>query len=216
MEGFEVRKTTWDSAKDLILTKHYAQRRPQVSQVWGLFCGSDMVGAMTIGKPASPPLCVGLAGASYSSQVFELNRLVVLDGLPENALSFFVGAVMRSLRDSDIILVSFADEGAGHYGYIYQATNWWYTGRSKARTDKYMPGGKHPRHYTNEFSHLRRLRTPKHRYVFVPNRSLRKRVKKDMLYPILPYPKGDNTRYTLGDRIGTVVLDTVTGETFND
>ena len=83
-------------------------------------------------------------------------------------------------------------------------------------TDKFTPGGKHHRHSTDEHAHLRRVRTPKHRYVHVPNRRLRKRVMPDVKYPALPYPKGDNERYTLGERHRTTVLDTRTGETFKD
>ena len=187
---------------------------PSVSYAYGLFDGEEMVGALTIGKPASNSLCVGLAGADYSPHVYELNRLVASGGLPENSMSFFVGAVLRDLKDTDLILVSYADSGMGHHGYVYQATNWWYTGVTKARTDKYVPGNKHSRHYTNEYDHLRKVRTSKHRYVFVPNKRLRRRVKADMKYPILPYPKGDNDRYSLGEVQRHLVLNTLTGEKF--
>ena len=54
-----------------------------------------------------------------------------------------------------------------HHGYIYQATNWIYTGITKARTDKYVEGGKHSRHYDNKNQNgLRKYRSAKHRYIY--------------------------------------------------
>lgn len=202
--------------EDLILTKHYAQRIPSITWAFGLFEDGALVGGLTIGKPASPPLCVGVAGPAYTEHVYELNRLIISHTLPKNILSWFVSAAMRYFRDKPVILVSFADEGAGHHGYIYQATNWWYTGKSTERTDKYMPGGKHPRHYTEEFAHLRKLRTSKHRYINIPCKTLRRKVAPIMRYPICPYPKGDNRRYVLGERIKDRVLDTRTGDIYDD
>ena len=34
-------------------------------------------------------------------------------------------------------IVSYADTSQGHHGYIYQATNWIYTGLSAKRTERY-------------------------------------------------------------------------------
>lgn len=215
-DRLSVRRVPSSEVIDLVMNKHYAGRRPSITYAWGLYEGEEIVGALTIGKPASPPLCRGLAGDKWAPLVYELNRLILARDMPPNTLSWFVGRVLKELASEDIILVSFADEGVGHHGYIYQATNWTYTGRTPGRTDKFMPGGKHPRHYTEEYAHLRRVRTPKHRYVHVPNRRLRKRVMPDVKYPALPYPKGDNERYTLGERHRTTVLDTRTGETFKD
>lgn len=131
--------------KDFILNKHYAQRMPSVSWAFGLFVEDKIEGVLTIGKPASPFLCIGVCGPDFSKSVYELNRIVVNDGLPPNTLSRFISGAMRLMRDEKVILVSYADSGAGHHGFIYQATNWWYTGATKERTDRYIPNG-HSRH----------------------------------------------------------------------
>ena len=208
----EVKRVPSQATHDLILTKHYAQRLPSISHAFGYFEHGQMIGALTIGKPASHQLCVGLAGPHWSSNVYELNRLIVDGYTHPNALSFFVGKAMKLLANTDIVLVSYADESMGHHGYIYQATNWVYTGKTKSRTDKYTPSGKHSRHYTDEYPHLRKVRSSKHRYVYVPNRRLRKRFFRDMNYPIVDYPKGNNERYRLGEAIKTKVINTLTGE----
>lgn len=64
-----------------------------------------------------------------------------------------------------------------HCGYIYQATNWIYTGAIKERTDKYVPLGKHSRHYNDDNKYLRIFRTSKYRYVYFSGKSRKKLLK---------------------------------------
>ena len=211
MKGYEIRGIEYNDTKDFILNKHYAQRMPSISFAYGLFKADDMVGVLTIGKPASNSLCRGVCGPEYAHKVYELNRLITEDGLPKNTLSFFVGGVLKKLKNENLVIVSYADAGAGHNGYIYQATNFIYTGKTKRRTDKYTEGNKHSRHYTNENNHLRKVRTSKHRYIYFTNN--KKEWVKVLKYPILDYPKGDNENYVLGERLKTAVINKKTGET---
>ena len=211
----EVKEIDKKLTYDFILNKHYAQRKPSISYSYGLFIDGELEGILTIGKPASNSLCEGICGKEYKEYVYELNRLCVNEGLPQNTLSQFVSKVLKDLRDIKLILVSYADEGANHHGYIYQATNWIYTGKTKSRTDKYTPNGKHSRHYTNEYDHLRKFRSSKYRYIYIPNKKFRKEVLKVLKYEIIrEYPKGDNQRYILGQKIKTQIIDTNTGEIY--
>ena len=211
----EVKEIDKKLTYDFILNKHYAQRKPSISYSYGLFIDGELEGILTIGKPASNSLCEGICGKEYKEYVYELNRLCVNEGLPQNTLSQFVSKVLKDLRDTKLILVSYADEGANHHGYIYQATNWIYTGKTKSRTDKYTPNGKHSRHYTNEYDHLRKFRSSKYRYIYIPNKKFRKEVLKVLKYEIIrEYPKGDNQRYILGQKIKTQIIDTDTGEIY--
>lgn len=211
--NFSVKQIESRLTHDFILTKHYAQRLPSISYAFGLYKNDELVGVCTIGKPASPSLCIGICGEKYASKVYELNRLVTVDGLPKNTLSWFVSRVLRALRQEDLVIVSYADTGMGHHGFIYQACNFLYTGMTKERTDKYTPNNKHSRHYTDEYNHLRKVRTAKHRYVYFTNpknRALREALR----YEVLPYPKGDNSYYRLGDRMKVKIINTKTGEVF--
>ena len=210
-----VKKIDKKDTYDFILNKHYAQRRPSISYAYGLFVNNKLEGVLTIGKPASNSLCEGVCGVDYKKYVYELNRLCVNEGLPKNTLSQFVSKVLKDLSGTKIILVSYADEGANHHGYIYQATNWIYTGKTKSRTDKYTPNGKHSRHYTDEYNYLRKFRSAKYRYIYIPNKKFRKEVLKELKYDIIgKYPKGDNKRYVLGEKIKTKIINTNTGEIF--
>ena len=209
----KVKRIEYKDTKDFLLNKHYAGRMPSIKWAFGLFISDTLEGVLTIGKPASNTLCFGICGKEYSHKVWELNRLVVNDGLEKNVLSKFVSQCLRLLKEEDIILVSYADSGMGHHGYIYQATNFLYTGATKERTDKYTPKGKHSRHYTDDNNHLRKVRTSKHRYVYFTGKS-RKWYLKDLNYEILPYPKGDNESYKLGDKQKTKVINRDTGEEY--
>lgn len=183
--------------REWLLRKHYARRVPSISYAFGLYDENVLRGVLTIGKPASPFLCVGICGEQHADFVFELNRLVVEDGLPKNALSFFVGRSLRLINDS-MILVSYADTAYGHHGYIYQATNWIYTGKTKPMKDRQIIGSvTHARHnntYEQEGEWEVVERSIKHRYVYFLGKS-KKAFRNALRYQPQPYPKGDNHRY---------------------
>lgn len=200
MKG-EILYLTTKEAWDFLKPRHYAGRKPSISRAFGWEIDGNLVAVCTFGKPASPSLCVGICGKEYSPNVYELNRLCRVEELQE-PLSEFVSACLRRLRSENWIIVSYSDTGMHHNGYIYQACNFIYTGQTKQRTDKYVEGGKHSRHYSNEAQGKYRLvRTAKNRYVYFAthSKSLKKRWKEALNYPILPYPKEENQNYTLGE-----------------
>jgi hypothetical protein len=192
---------TYKEAVDFLLPKHYSGRIPTISKAFGWEINGELVAVCTFGKPASPQLCDGICGKQHTSSVYELNRLCRVDDLTE-PLSCFVSACLRKLRSENWIIVSYSDTGMHHNGYIYQACNFIYTGKTKERTDKYTEGNKHSRHYDNsEQGSYRKLRTAKHRYVYfaTKNKSLLKLWKSSLRYQILPYPKEQNENYILGE-----------------
>lgn len=195
-------------AVDFLLPKHYSGRIPPISYAFGWEINNELVAVCTFGKPVSNWLCTGICGEEYSSRVYELNRLCRIDSL-EEPLSSFVGGCLRRLSVYNLIIVSYSDTGMNHHGYIYQACNFIYTGATKERTDKYTEGNKHSRHYDNDKQNgLRKVRTSKHRYIFFAmyDKRLKKECKKNLKYPILDYPKGDNSNYVLGEYQEPIVI----------
>jgi hypothetical protein len=191
--NYQVKSIDYQDCKEWFLKKHYAKRIPSVSYCFGLFQEIELIGVCSIGKPASPFLCIGICGKEYSDYVYELNRLIVIDNLPKNSLSYFVGRVLRMLPN--MILVSYADTKQNHHGYIYQATNFLYTGATKERTDIGSEDGTHSRHYALGETE-RKFRSSKHRYVyFLGSKTQKKKFIKSLRYEIQPYPKGDNKIY---------------------
>lgn len=214
----------YKTAVDFLLPRHYSGRIPTISKAFGwykcqTYTQENLVAVCTFGKPASPPLCVGVCGKEYASHVYELNRLCRVEDWNQ-PLSQFVSACLRRLRTENWIIVSFSDTGMNHHGYIYQACNFIYTGCSKPRTDKYVPDGKHCRHYKQEEQGQYRLyRTGKHRYIYFCtfNKRLKKEWKQALKYPVLPYPKGDNNDdYTLGDYMKPILVKCAEAESGNE
>ena len=112
-------------------------------------------------------------------------------------------------------LISYADEGKNHHGYIYQATNWIYTGlgggvdfyinednreiHSRIMSDYRK---KYPDMSRDEIAEMLKWRkvkgTFKHRYFyFIGNKIEKRKWTKSLLdkYKKCDYPKGDNIRY---------------------
>lgn len=202
-----MKEIDYKTAIDFLLPLHYSGRKPIISYSFGYYEKDILKAVCTFGKPASNSLCIGICGKEYSDKVFELNRLCV-DGKIEIQLSKFVSWCLKELKSKDLILVSYADTQMNHNGYIYQATNWIYTGMTKPRTDKYVEGGKHSRHYDNEKQNgLRKYRSAKHRYIFFcASKSKKKEYMIKLKYPIEKYPKGKNKRYALGNFIEPIII----------
>ena len=213
-----ISEIAYDEAVAFLLPRHYSGRKPVVSKAFGLIEDGVLQAVITYGKPASPSVCVGICGKEYSGNVYELNRMCRSEEY-RKPLSHFVSSTLRMLKPFDWIVVSYSDTAMNHHGYVYQACNFLYTGTSAPHADKYVPEGSgHNRHAESfdvrkdEFSVERSI---KHRYVYFCTKS--KRLKKEWMnslrYPVLPYPKGDNSNYELGKFIGKTVVNNATGET---
>jgi len=185
---YSVKSINSNETYDWLLNKHYAKRIPSISWAFGLF-DTHLQGVCTFGKPASPSLCDGICGKENSSKVYELNRLVINDVCPQNTASYFISKCLKMLPD-DLILVSYADTFMGHFGKVYQATNWIYTGATKERTD-IGTDNSHSRHYDKniDYSKNRVFRSSKHRYVYFTGKKYK------LNYDVYDYPKGESKRY---------------------
>jgi len=176
-----------------LLKKHYAKRIPNIMYAFGLYEHTELVGVLTYGMPASPALCKGVCGVEYKDKVLELNRIVLKDN-KKNQASFLVSRTLKLLPKPRVV-VSYADTSKQHVGYVYQATNFLYTGMTVARTDV-DTGEKHSRHYHGLDMTKRKDRPQKHRYVtFVGSKTQKRQLRKKLNYDVLPYAKGDVGQY---------------------
>lgn len=186
-----------NTANQFLINRHYSGRLPQIVYAFGEFENNELVAVVTYGEPASGQLCEGVCGAELKSQVLELNRLCRVNNYC-GILSKFVSWSLKQLGNK--IIISYSDTAMNHHGYIYQALNFLYTGKTALRTDFFTEENKHSRHYDKSKIEFRKIRFPKHRYVlFVGNKRFRKFAKSKLLYPVMDYPKGDNDdNYALG------------------
>ena len=207
-----------EEAHPWILQKHYAKRLPNIMFAFGLYEENKLIGVVTYGMPASRSLCVGICGEQHSDFVIELNRLC-LQNNDKNEASFLVGNSLKLLPKPKIV-VSYADAGQGHVGYVYQATNFIYTGLSANRVDWTVKGMEHKHSktisdgmtlesikekYGDDFYYKERSR--KHRYIYFHGSKTDKKVLRSrLMYKIEPYPKGDSQRYDSGGAVQTQQL----------
>tara|TARA_Y100000401_G_scaffold113841_1_gene115071 strand:- start:287 stop:1231 length:945 start_codon:yes stop_codon:yes gene_type:complete len=128
-DNYMVRPIMSYECREWFLKKHYAKRIPSITVAFGLYNEHTLQGVCAFGMPASPTLCESIAGQEYKDKAIELNRLCVNEGLPKNCLSFFVSKAIKYIKNFDII-ISFSDINMDHCGYIYQACNFLYTGKT--------------------------------------------------------------------------------------
>ena len=181
----EVLPIKHEECEEWLLKIHYAKRIPLIMHSFGLYIDKKLDGVITYGMPASPSLCVGVCGEDYRHLVLELNRLCLLNN-KKNQASFLVGNSLKLLPKPSIV-VSYADTSMNHNGYIYQATNFIYTGLSVKRTEWRIRGSnRHSRTLTaqhtleemqnNPDKFYRLDRPQKHRYIyFLGNKNEKKR-----------------------------------------
>ena len=192
-----------------------------ISYAFGVYRKSELIGVVTYGTPVSSTLRKGVCGDEWEQNVLELNRLCCENS--ENIASILVGRSLRMLPKPSII-VSYADLSQGHVGYVYQATNFIYTGLSAKRTDWKVRGKEHlhsatisdeSRGMENRSKWMREKygddfyledRPRKHRYVYFccTNKSKTKFLK-SLKYSIQSYPKGESKRY---DTSSTIITQT--------
>lgn len=209
---FIVQEIPKEYCQEWLLYKHYAHRKPgNIQFSFGLLDDKNILqGICTFGTPPRMLNNGKNIFNNYSIKVFELNRLCVNDDLPKNTLSYFVSKSL-DLLPRPCCVVSYADSNMNHRGYIYQATNWLYTGCTAPRR-KFINEltGKEIHERTlvsqygtsseikiQEYNNIKIIRQlGKHRYFYFCGTKLDKKImKRNFKYKILPYPKGDNHRY---------------------
>lgn len=194
-------------AKQWLKYKHYAKRVPPIKYAFGLFENLALIGVCTF---APPPKAMNSGESVFnglSISVFELNRLVLNEGLEKNTASFFVSRCLKKLP-APCCVVSYADATFGHVGYIYQALNFIYTGLNQVHETQWYLNGKeiHSRTLSGlghtgaaekeAAGYERGEYTKKHRYFyFLGRKSEIKRMKAAFKYKIFQYPKGESVKY---------------------
>jgi hypothetical protein len=197
------------AARAFIASHHYSGKCPGIKHCFGLFDNACLVGCVVYGIPASYTLCNGVCGQEYRHHVIELSRLAIGTRL-KNAASFLIGKSLRLLPNS--IVISYADCNlhVGHVGYVYQATNWLYTGQGSAEPLWLHPATGEVISYTRRHIDdkaakfglsvgdlVKKKQLGKHRYVyFCGSKAFKQKATKALKYKTYPYPKGPTKRHS--------------------
>ncbi|WP_276979197.1 hypothetical protein [Flavobacterium filum] len=191
--------------KEWLLYKHYAHRVPIIIYSFGIYDRENTLNGVCV---FSYPCRMLMESTGY--YLLELTRLVINENLEKNLLSYFVKSCL-DLLPKPMQVVSYADSNQGHHGYIYQATNWIYTGLSSKEKKVFVNGKLQHRRTLNSLygtSSPKELskktginieveeQDGKYRYFyFLGDKRQVREMKSSLKYPVLPYPKGDNKRY---------------------
>jgi hypothetical protein len=189
---------------------HYSHTHPGgIDYCFRLDVLGSLMGAALFGQMAGNPKASCLLKGHENPQDYrELMRLVLLDEVPKNSESQFVGWCLRWLRKNTGVLavISFADPRYGHTGIIYRAGNWVYCGLQKQDRPRLIIDGSeiHPRMAYDKYgtSSTKMLvevmgldvklepRTPKHRYVYVLRPELKNLLKDRLFSGTVQRPNG--------------------------
>ena len=205
-----VRQIDCRTARGYIAAFHYSKTMPDSTRfVYGLFYGDLLCGVCAFGMGCGKNQYTAIYPDIKNGEYIELTRLWLEDTLGKNSESYFISRSIKLLPPEIKFILSFSDEKQGHYGYIYQATNFMYLGLNGGGKMLITEDGveKHPRllgiyrlrhpeyrDYTNEelmdllgYKYIEGGR--KFRYVYFRDKKLLKKLK----LKSLPYPKKDVT-----------------------
>ena len=134
------RRDRIDDAERLVRLHHYSHRWPNSIVVVGTF--HEDGGLFGDAGRCIAACCFGIPPTRWSEEVLELQRLVCVPDA-KTELSQLIGLTCRAVRRGGRydLLVSFADKGAGHEGYVYRASCWNYDGCREPRVDGCIVGG---------------------------------------------------------------------------
>lgn len=118
-------------AKKITVSMHYMKTWPQgATHAYGMIYQKKCVGVMVLGIGATTPKKV----AKYCNKIeprkyIELQRTWISDALKQNAESWMMSRVMKSLKNLGVWLVITHSGGCkDDVGFIFQASGWLYFG----------------------------------------------------------------------------------------
>lgn len=207
-----VKRINKATADAIISLKHYSGRLGIMWEAFGLFEAGVLMGVCCYGQPSAPIQKHAFTDRDF--RLYELTRLVVDRGAPRNSASFLISQSLKLLKEQPCAVVSYADSAHGHSGIVYQATNWLFTGSTKAHDSLYLVDGvkthvmtiidrfkvTDPGRWAKENGIERIKPGLKHRYfTFSGSKTEKRRMLKKLRYPIIAeYPKSDKTLYDCG------------------
>lgn len=203
-------------AKQFMCDNHYTKSCAKCSIAYGVFNGNDLECVIVYGQPSGKHLAKSIWDGGNESECLELLRLFSFDRCPKNIESWSISRSIKELK-KDMpnvkVLVSYADESAGHVGYIYQASCWDYIGKGSPERKIFIDGIRQHRrnlydiYGTSSIVALKKIlgdriivedeRIGKNKYIKIIKD--KKNITKKLKVKPLPYPKGNIKYYNNED-----------------
>lgn len=185
-------------ANQIQIQNHYLKTKASCIYAFGLFDKSDeIVGVILYGNPTAPTT-LSICGEENRKEVIEITRLWIKDNTPKNTESYFIANTLKLVPK--LIIVAFADPDANHIGIVYQASNFYYTGKSerKGGVISIRNNNIHNKTLWKQYKTAKRIKevfgeenvyykpyATKYRYVFLKDKKYREKLK----YNIIEYPR---------------------------
>ena len=191
MIAYTISKIDSKTAKKYIIEHHYSHGcHNGPSPCYGLFDDDKLIGVLMFATPCSENVRSSVFGSEMKDSVVELHRLHILDGTPKNTESWFISRCLKLLKEDrpqTKAVISFSDSTQGHHGTIYQATHFYYCGKTGNATFYLDKDGRlrHPRQngvnitkeQANKLGWTPTKRLAKNRYIYILAKSKTERKK---------------------------------------
>lgn len=207
-----VSKIRLKTARDFYRKYHYARGCSNNAMNYGVYetATHELLACVAFQVPCSENVRASILGDEYKQNVSELGRLAIKRGVRILASMFVplcIDAYVKEREARGMIpvyaLVSYADSEQDHFGGVYQAMSWIYTGSAPTSKAFYRDATgriRHPRQNTRNISKAEAKAKGwtvitkagiKYRYIKMISGSkrFRRRLLKGSRYQALPYPK---------------------------
>ena len=207
-----VRSISVKEARRYIATYHYSKTMPDSTRfAFAGYLGDKLAGIICYGMGCGKGQYTSLFPGIENGHYIELTRLWCAEDMPKNTESKLISESLKMLPPEIEVVLSFSDEGQGHTGTIYQATNWYYVGANKGGKMLLKDGmtkhprllgiyrARHPELKDKSTEYIRQLlgyeytdSGRKHKYVFLRGSKARRRFLYRQIKDLIqPYPKAD-------------------------
>lgn len=130
--------------KKFIEDNHYSHKIPQaIKYRFGMFFNDNLMGVAIFSIPSNMYSITSVFNDEKQNIVLELSRFFTFDYTPKNFESNCLSLMLKYIKNNtnfDVVL-SYSDENFGHFGYLYQSTNFLYIGKTNPETRYLMPNG---------------------------------------------------------------------------
>lgn len=210
LDQIDVRRVPVKEIRRAIVTGHYSGVMPDATQdAFGAYQHEKLIAAVAYGPGGNSKTLSAIIEGIDNTSGRELIRLWVHPDAPKNTASYTVSRSLKLLPEEVELVVSFADSGQNHAGYVYQALNFYYLGMSSEGVRYVDSTGTE---VTARLANVYRMRNPdkfadkslteirkelgwtaikshsKHRYALGINKG-KKRINKQLSRMAQPFPK---------------------------
>ena len=133
-KNYTIREISKEQALEMIMLYHYSNTLSKLNKYFlGFYLESELVGVVTLGWGTRPRHTIQkLFPNMTTAEYLEIGRMCMTEDMPRNSESQMLSQCVKWLKRNHPeikILFTWADGMLGKVGYVYQASNFIYTGK---------------------------------------------------------------------------------------